>query len=101
MLKRNVSGLLLTALVVLTAGCATTGGRSTQTDMDALNARVAALEGQLAAKDQELSSLKGQMADQSTAREAAENERKRLAAQLESAKNESRKVQAPASDWVP
>ena len=94
MSKRNVSGILLAALVLMT-GCATTGARSNQTDIDALNARVAALEGQLAEKDQALN-------DQKMAREAAmrnaESDKQRLASQLESAKAESRKPKAPVSD---
>jgi hypothetical protein len=96
MLKRNVSGLLLST--VLLAGCATTGTRNNQTDIDARNARLAALEGQLTAKDQELNALKDQVGAEGAARDAAEAERMRLAAQLESARAESRKPQAPASD---
>ena len=97
MSKRSVSGLLLTALVLMT-GCATTSVRSNQTEVDALNARVAALEGQLSEKDQALN-------DQKMAREAAESEmrkaesdKQKLADQLESAKAESRKPKAPVSD---
>ena len=97
MLKRKAGGFLLAVLVLMTAGCATTNtGRSTQTDMDALNARLSALEGQLAAKDQEISSLQGQMAGERTAREAAEAERQRLAGQLDAAR--ASKAKAPVSD---
>ena len=97
MSKRNVGGLLLTALVLMT-GCATTAGRSNQPDIDALNARVAALEGQLAEKDQALNDQKMAREAAETAMRNAENERQRLADQLESAKAASRKPQAPASD---
>ncbi len=96
MLKRSLSGFLLTTLFLMT-GCATIG-RNYQTDIDALNARVSALQGQLAAKEQEI-------ADQRMAREAAEaalrnadNEKRMLSSQLESAKAESHKAKAPASD---
>ena len=54
------------------SGCATTGGRNYQTDIDALNARVTALQGQLAEKDDEISSLKSKVEDERLAREAAE-----------------------------
>ena len=91
MSKRNVGGFLLAALVL--TGCATTSGRTNQTELDALNARVAALEGQLAEKDRAIS-------DEKMAREAAEaamrrseSENQRLAGQLQSAK-----PKAPASD---
>ena len=97
MSKRNVGGFLLAALVLMT-GCATTGGRNNQTDIDALNARVAALEGQLAEKDQALNDQKMAREAAETAMRNAESERQRLAGQLESAKAESRRPQAPASD---
>lgn len=95
MLKRNAGVLLLTTMIL--AGCATTSPRNTQTDIDSMNARMAALEGQLAEKDRELAALKGQMGADRAARESAEAERARLASQLESAR-ESSKPKAPASD---
>jgi len=54
------------------SGCATTSGRNYQTDIDALNARVTALQGQLAEKDEQISSLKNKVDDERMAREAAE-----------------------------
>ena len=96
MLKRRMGGFLLGTFFLMT-GCATTG-RNYQTDIDALNAKVSALQGQLASKDQEIN-------DQRLAREAAEtalhnseNEKRALESRLESAKVESRKPKAPASD---
>jgi chromosome segregation ATPase len=56
----------------LLAGCAT-GGRNYQTDIDALNARVNALQGQLAAKDQELDKLQDQIKKQRSDRDAAQD----------------------------
>lgn len=56
---------------LLLAGCATT--RSNQADIDALNARLNALQGQLASKDQEISALQNQVNDERMAREAAES----------------------------
>ena len=80
---RNWGGLVLSA--VLLTGCAT--GRNYQTDIDALNARISALQGQLAEKDQQVATLQTQLTDQQMAREAAEsalrnadNERRALAA---------------------
>ena len=55
---------------VLLTGCAT--GRNYQADIDALNARVTALQGQLAAKDQQISTLQNQVNDERMAREALE-----------------------------
>ena len=86
---------------VMLAGCAT-GGRNYQTDIDSLNARVSALQGQLAAKDQELSALQNEMGDQKSARETAEaalrkaeSERLIMAEQLE---NSSKKSASKAYD---
>ena len=56
---------------LLIAGCAT--GRNNQADLDALNARVAALQGQLNAKDQEMAALKNQLDEEKMSREAAES----------------------------
>ncbi len=96
MLKKARIGFLIGTLFL--AGCATTG-RNYQTDIDALNARVSALQGELAAKDHEIN-------DQRMAREAAEaalhnaeNEKRMLSSQLESAKKaEPSKPKVPASD---
>ena len=63
------AGIVLTA--VLLAGCAT--GRNQQADIDVLNARIAALQGQMTAKDQQISSLQNQVNDERMAREAAES----------------------------
>jgi chromosome segregation ATPase len=84
--------------VVMLAGCAT-GGRNYQTDIDALNARVNALQGQLSAKDQELSTLQNRMNDERMAREAAEAalrkaENDRAALESESKKAASSKAYA-------
>ena len=102
MLKKFQKGAVAACAVFL-AGCATTGGRNYQTDIDALNARVTALQGQLASKDQEISALQSQVSDQSMAKDAAEaamrkadDERRALAEQLRSA--EAKKAQAYPSD---
>jgi chromosome segregation ATPase len=63
-------GLLVVSAAFLT-GCATS--RSNQADIDALNARMSALQGQLAEKDGELNALQNQLADERMAREAAES----------------------------
>ena len=60
------------ACAVFLAGCATTGGRKYQTDIDALNAKVTALQGQLAAKDQEITHLQAQISDRRMADDAAQ-----------------------------
>ncbi len=64
-------GVVLSALFVM--GCATTPTRNYQTDIDALNARVSAMQGQLSEKDQEIAMLKSKAEDERRAREAAEN----------------------------
>ncbi len=68
---RGWTAIIASALFL--TGCATTGGRNYQTDIDALNARVSAMQGQLAEKDQEISALKNRADDERLAREAAES----------------------------
>ena len=100
---KRAQGLAVLAGAVLLAGCATTGGRNYQTDIDALNARVTALQGQLAAKDQEISTLQSQISDQRMASDAAqtamhkaEDDKRALEQQLRDA--ESKKAKAVPSD---
>lgn len=81
------SGIVLSA--VLITGCATTG-RNNQADIDAMNARITALQGQMAEKDEEISKLKNDLSDQSMAREAAESA-------LKGAEAEKRALQAKSS----
>ena len=64
-------GVVLSALFIM--GCATAPTRNYQTDIDALNARVSAMQGQLSEKDQEIAMLKDKAEDERRAREAAEN----------------------------
>lgn len=45
--------------IVLVTGCATT--RNYQPDIDALNSKILALEGQLSSKDEEISRLRSQL----------------------------------------
>ena len=88
----NRSGLGLFVLGALTlAGCAT-GGRNYQADIDSLNARVNAQQGQLAAKDQELATLQNQINDQRMAREAAEAALQRAESDRMAALNASKKT---------
>ena len=76
-------GFLLS--VVLLTGCATSG-RNYQTDIDAMNARINALQGQLAEKDQQISKLQGDLSDEQMAREAAESALKATEARAMQAK---------------
>lgn len=90
-------GRLMLPVAFLMAGCATTG-RNYQTDIDALNARVSSLQGQLAAKDQEINDQRLARESTETAMRDAEKERRLLSSRLESAKADSRKAGALASD---
>ena len=65
----TLAGIVLTSLAL--TGCAT--ARNNQTDLDALNARVSALQGQMASKDQEIAALQNQVNDERLSREAAES----------------------------
>jgi len=81
-------------VVFVLAGCAS--GRSQQSDLDALNARVSALQGQLSAKDGEISSLQSQMNRQQSSLAEVENEKRRLADRVDelTAEQAARKVAA-------
>ncbi len=68
---RGWAVIIVSSLFIM--GCATTGGRNYQTDIDALNARLSAMQGQLAEKDQQISALKNSVEDERMAREAAES----------------------------
>ena len=75
--------LFLLAVSVMVSGCATT--RNYQGDIDALNAKVATLEGQLSEKEAELARLQNQIRDEESARQQAENEKRALSEKLENA----------------
>jgi len=96
-LKNAIYSVL--GLVFLLSGCATTG-RNYEADINALNSKVAALQGQLSAKDEEISRLEGQMREEEAARRDAESERQRLAAKLDNALT-SRESKSKASQGRP
>jgi chromosome segregation ATPase len=94
-MKKISFWIALLAPVALLAGCATSG-RNYQTDVDSLNARMTALQGQLSAKDQEISALQSKMNDERLAREAsgsalrnAESEKQALTQQINSTSKSS------------
>ncbi len=69
------------------AGCATTGsgGRSSQADIDTLNQRVAALQGQLSEKDAEIAKMQNQMREDTVAMQQVESDKRALAEKLDAA----------------
>lgn len=69
--------------IFLLAGCAT--GRNYQSDIDALNSRISVLQGQLQAKDDEISKLQNQQTEQQAALAQAESEKRLLGEKLDSA----------------
>lgn len=75
--------LVLLAVSLAVTGCATT--RNYQGDIDALNAKVSTLEGQLSEKEAELAKLQNQVRDEENARQQAENEKRALSEKLEDA----------------
>ncbi len=85
MKKYNLLGVGVLASLLVISGCAT--GRNYQTDIDALNAKVQALEGQLSSKDQELSRLQGDLAAQKAALAQAESEKRLLSEKLDQTKS--------------
>lgn len=83
MLKKAGLGVFVLFLAAV-SGCATTG-RNYQTDIDALNAKVAAMQNQLSEKDGEIARLQERMQEDESALLRAENEKRALADQLEAA----------------
>ena len=69
------------ASLFLISGCAT--GRNYQTDIDALNARVSTLQGQLTAKDEEVGRLQNQLTEQQAALAQAESEKRMLSEKMD------------------
>ena len=66
---KSVRFLLLFFAAVALAGCAT-AGKNYQPEIDALNARLTALQGQLSAREQEVSALQNQLNKERDARDA-------------------------------
>ena len=83
MQKKAVLGLFFSGLLVAVSGCAT--GRNYQADIDSLNARISALQGQLSSKDEEINRLQNQAKEESQALSRAEAEKRALSDKLDSA----------------
>lgn len=83
--RKMQSFVFLLASVALIAGCATTNTATRQSDLDALNAKIAAMQSQLAEKDNEVARLSNQMKEEESARRQAESESQRLSEKLDNA----------------
>ena len=87
MAKKINSGILAIMALLVVSGCAT--GRNYQTDLDALNAKISALQGEISSRDQELAHLRSQVSQSEDAqREAlarAESENRSLNEKLNNA----------------
>ncbi len=70
----------LSSLFII-SGCATTTPNN-HADIDALNARVTALQGQLSSKDEELSRLESELRDKNNSLSQAESDKRSLEAEL-------------------
>ena len=79
----KVSSLFLLFIFLSLAGCATTPSRDYQSDIDALNARVSALQGELSAKDNKISSMQGQLSQQQAVLSDSETQKRRLSEKLD------------------
>jgi chromosome segregation ATPase len=89
-------GLALFASSV--TGCATTGASKVgQSDIDALNARLSALQAQLSDKDAEIAKLRNQMKDEEAARVQAENDKESISRKLDTALSEIQSAKKRAS----
>ena len=92
--------ILVGALLTGAAGCAT--GSHYETDINSLNARISSQQGQLAAKDEELSRLQSQLNDERSARQAAvaqaESEKQALSKKLDEMMTAKAAVKTEASE---
>jgi chromosome segregation ATPase len=85
MIFRKIQSLVLVlASFTLIAGCATTSS-TRQADLDDLNAKIAAMQSQLAEKDNQMARLSNQMKDEELARRQAESEQRSLSDKLANA----------------
>ena len=82
MFHRKTLILVTMAILVVVSGCAT--GRNYQSDIDALNSRITALQGQLSAKEEEIARLQSQVSTQQLTLGQAEAEKKTLNDKLDS-----------------
>ncbi len=88
MSKRTIATFFSILTAFSMTGCATTG-RNYQTDIDATNAKVAAMQGQLSEKDQEIARLQSELNEQRSAASQAESEKRALADRLADAERRS------------
>ncbi|MCG3175838.1 MAG: hypothetical protein MOGMAGMI_00773 [Candidatus Omnitrophica bacterium] len=95
MSTRQTMTLAACALALTITGCATSG-RNYQTDIDALNAKVAALQGQLSQKDSEISRLNDQVGSNAADLERARREKAQLEGRLDDALSKLKSAPAPA-----
>lgn len=93
--KKTLAAIGITAL--LASGCATTG-RNYQTDIDAMNAKLAAMQAQLNQKEEELARVQDRLREEEAARMQAESERSVLAQKLETASRPAPVATRPDSD---
>ena len=94
---RKKGFLVFLALTVLSlTGCAT--GRNYQADIDALNSRIAALQGQLDARDQEGRRLQSDLNRGEQRLNDSEGQRRQLEMKLENALAKSQKTKKAEPD---
>ena len=97
MFKSMSLGMTMIAGLIFISGCATTGGRNYQSDIDALNSRITSLQAQLSEKDQTMSKLQNRLGDQQTALTSAESEKRDLANKLSAAQDKLAAAEKKAS----
>lgn len=90
-----VAGFL--SFLFMVSGCATTAPNN-RADIDALNARVSALQGQMASKDEELSRLQSELREKESALSQAEAEKRAAQAQLDAERARAASKPAPKVD---
>ena len=93
---KSFSAMFVMVLALAAAGCATS--RSQQPDIDALNARMSALQDQLSARDSEVSRLQNELNQQQAALANSENDRRALEARLDSEMEAKKKAASSKID---
>ena len=95
MSKKTSLWILVGFGMLAIAGCATGSNRNTDAEISSLNSRVASLQNQLSAKDQEIAKLQGNLADQRAELNEAEAQKLAMSDKLDAALSDLNAAKTP------
>ncbi len=94
--NKIILGLVTVASFFVISGCATTG-RNYQADIDSLNSRLSALQGQISAKDEEIARLHEEMDSREASLRQAEADKQHLNNKLDAALAQAKTIKAESA----